>query len=780
MEWLTPVVLLRYLPKVSSAPDRPPSESPVGLLTRGLGDRYSVEQELGRGGMSVVYLARDRRHDRPVALKVLQGRLLTGREHAERFLREIRFAAQLTHPHILPLHDSGEVPAEGGAPVLYYVMPYVAGGSLRDRLRAEGRLPVDQAIRLIRAVGAALDYAHRRHIAHRDIKPENILLQEGEPVVADFGVARGLCDECDVTPGVTEPGVAVGTPAYMSPEQASGDPVVDARSDQYALACVLFEMLTGEPPFSGTGARATMARHATEPPRPPRALRPEIPAAVERAILRALAKEPAHRFASVGDFCAALATPLSGLPEPGPDNRRCIAVLPFANASPDPDNEYVSDGITDGLINALAQVAGLRVAPRTSVYALKGRQEDVRSIGALLDVSAVLEGSVRRVGDRFRVTAQLSDTSDGRLLWSERFDREDRDILALEDELARIIVATLRSHLLGPTPLEDPVVRHSTRNQRAYHLYLRGRHAWNKRTGPGMEQAVRFFEQAIAADPGFALAYTGLADAYAQHVDYRAMPVAEGLGRARAEAEKAIALDDSLAEAHTSLAWVKFIYDWDWEAAGREFRRAIELEPRYASARQWYSWYLTAMGRMREALAEAERSVELDPASVSIQRSAGWLHYYARTPELGLPRLRRALVMDPELHDNHMMLAVLLTQAGRFDAAREAVTTALDMQPLDSFALLTLAHIDRLTGRTTEADAAWERFQDLARERYVSPTDFARLALSLGRLEDAWEWIERARAERRGWLVYLRVEPLLDPVRGDPRFRELQRLMRLD
>ncbi len=761
------------------APDRSLTDAPTELLARGLGGRYRIDRELGKGGMSVVYLARDLRHDRPVALKVLQGRLLTSREHAERFLREIRFAAQLTHPHILPLYDSGEIPASSGAPVLYYVMPYVAGGSLRDRLQAEGRMPVDQAIRLARAVGAALDYAHRRHIAHRDVKPENILLQEGEPVVADFGVARGLCDECDLVRGVTEPGVAVGTPAYMSPEQASGDPVVDARSDQYALACVLYELLTGDPPFTGTGARATMARHATEKPRSPRAERPEVPAAVERALLRALAKEPSERFATVADFCDALMTPLSGLPEPGAGDRRCIAVLPFANASPDPDNEYVSDGITEELINALAQVHGLRVSSKTSVFALKGRQDDVRTIGAILDVPTVLEGSVRRVGDRFRVTAQLTDTATGQLLWSERFDREHRDILALEEDLARTIVATLRTQLLGP-PLAEPVARVTTRNQRAYHLYLRGRHAWNKRTGPGMAEAVRFFEQAIAADPGFALAYTGLADAYAQHVDYRAMPVAEGLGRAREWAQKAIALDDSLAEAHTSLGWVHFIYDWDWAGAEREFRRAIELDPGYASARQWYSWYLAAMGRTPEALVEAEKAVDLDPASVSIQRSAGWIHYYARTPRLGLARVRRALVMNPESADNHLMLAVLLLECGQLEEARVSVESGLDLQPLDSYGLLLQARIDLRSGRRAEALRTWERFQALAAERYVSPTDFARLALVLERYEDAWTWIERARAERRGWLVYLRVEPMLDPLRGDPRFRELRSRMHLD
>ncbi len=762
----------------TSEPSLP--ESPPEPLLRGLGDLYVIERELGRGGMSVVYLAHDRRHERPVALKVLRAGLLTSREHADRFLREIRFVAQLTHPHILPLYDSGEILDPGARPLLFYVMPLVAGGSLRERLKAEGRLSVEQAIRIARAVGAALDYAHRRNIVHRDVKPENILLQEGEPVVADFGVARGLSDEGDPGPSVTEPGVALGTPAYMSPEQASGDPVVDARSDQYALACVLYEMLAGVPPFTGGTARATMARHATEPPRPPRAIRPEIPAAVERALLKALAKEPAERFASVGEFCEALVTPLSGLPDqPGAVGHRTIAVLPFTNASPNPDNEYVSDGITDELIHALAHVEGLRVTPRTSVFALKGRHEDVRTVGALLGATVVLEGSVRRAGDRFRVTAQLSDASDGRLLWSERFDREDRDILALQDELARSIVATLRAQLLESDVLGDVIQRRATANPRAYHLYLRGRHAWNKRTGADLVQAVRFFEEAIAEDPGFALPYTGLADSYAQYVDYRAMPVAEGLGRAREEARKAIALDDSLAEAHTSLAWVLFIHDWDWEAAGREFRRAIELDPRYASARQWYSWYLAAMGRVPESIAEGQRAVELDPTSVSIRRSFGWLYYYARTPHLGVPHLQRALVMNPESPDNHLLLAVLLTHAGRLAEARESANVAKDLNPDDTYTMVALANLDMQEGRRDQAEATWNRFEELARERYVSPTDFARLALVLGRTDAAFTWLERARAERRGWLVYAKVDVLFDPIRRDPRFAELLKVMRL-
>jgi tetratricopeptide (TPR) repeat protein len=400
-------------------------------------------------------------------------------------------------------------------------------------------------------------------------------------------------------------------------------------------------------------------------------------------------------------------------------------------------------------------------------------------VGALLGATVVLEGSVRRAGDRFRVTAQLSDATDGRLLWSERFDREDRDILALQDDLARTIVATLRAQLLDTGALGEVLPRRATANPRAYHLYLRGRHAWNKRTGADLLEAVRFFEQAIAEDPGFALAYTGLADSYAQYVDYRAMPVAEGLGRAREEARKAIALDDSLAEAHTSLAWVLFIHDWDWEGAGREFRRAIELDPRYASARQWYSWYLAAMGRIPESLFEGQRSIELDATSVSIRRSYGWLYYYARTPHLGVPHLQRALVMNPESSDTHHLLAVLLTHSGRLTEARESVNVALDLNPDDTYAMVTRAHLDMLEGRREAAEATWGLFEGLARERYVSPTDFARLALVLGRTDDAFLWLERARAGRRGWLVYAKVDALLDPIRRDPRFAELLRVMRL-
>src|SRR5205809_810707 len=497
---------------------------PLPTLVAALADRYTLDRELGRGGTAAVYLALDRKHQRQVAIKVLRPEV-AAHLGAERFLREIAIAARLTHPHILPLIDSGEA-----AGSLYYVMPYVPGESLRQRLERERRLPVRDALRAARDVGAALDYAHRQVFLPRDIKPENVLLADGHALVAHFGLA-------------------------------------------------------------------TLARHVTERPRPVRSLRPEAPAAVEHAIARALAKNPADRFPTVAAFIAALDAGT------GPDAApaalgiaRSLAVLPFENTSPDPETDYLSDGITDELINALTKVNGLRVASRTSVFALKGKPQDVRAIGALLGVSAVLEGTVRKAGDRLRITARLTAADDGRHLWSERYDRKLDDVFAIQDEIAGTIVSTLRTTFLAE--VADPTPKRYTESVIAYGLYLKGRYCWNMRSREGARDAIRYFEQAIAADPRYALAYSGLSDAYALQVDYRGVPVAEGLTRARVYARQALALDDSLAEAHTSLGWVLFIYDWDWDGGAQAFRRAVELNPGYATAHQWYSFILAALGQL--------------------------------------------------------------------------------------------------------------------------------------------------------------------------------------
>ena len=742
-------------------------------LREAIGDRYRIEEEIGRGGMAAVYLAEDLKHARKVAIKVLVPSGVSQSYEPQRFLREIRIAARLSHPQILPVHDSGEY--EG---LLYFVMPYAGCETLRDRLQREGPLPIDVALRIARAVGAALSYAHRHNVIHRDVKPENILLQEGEPVVADFGVATAISAAAGENIYVTDRGFAVGTPAYMSPEQASAERDLDGRSDLYSLACVLFEMLTGQPPFSGSSARATMARHAIEPAPSVRSLRPTVPAGVDLALTRALAKAPEDRFPGMADFCEALATPAPiTIPVASETEIRAIAVLPFVNASADPENEYFSDGMTDELITALTKVEGLRVASRTSVFALKNVREDVRALGARLNVSTVLEGTVRKAGNKIRVTVQLTGVRDGRTLWSERYDRELADVFAIQDEIAGTIVRTLRSTLLGD--LGDPTPVRYTGNVRAYSLYLKGRFWWNRRTQADIAQGIGYFEQAIAEDPGYALAYSGLADSYALDLDYRGVPVVEGMERAKLEARKAIELDETLAEAHTSLAWVTFIYDWDWRGADREFRRAIELNPRYSTARQWYAWYLMAMGRFDEALAEGRVAVELDSGSVSIRRSLGWLQYYSRQSEPALENLRRALTMDPTAEETHRLLALVYLQQGRYDDAAAAFREAIANSGNPVLAISGLGHVAARRGRLDEAQKVMEDLQERGRSQYVSPVPMVGLHVALGDFDSAFEGLDRAHAERRGWLAYLKIEPMLQPLHGDGRFQRLLERMRL-
>jgi serine/threonine-protein kinase len=747
-------------------------KSPAPLLPHAsFGDGYVIERELGRGGMATVYLAEERKHGRHVAVKVLRPELGTA-FGTERFLREIAIAARLSHPHIVPLIDSGE--HDG---MLYYVSAYIPGGSLGDQLKREGRLALSDALRITREVGTALDFAHRAGFVHRDVKPENILFADGHALLADFGIARAWAGEGG-SPVVTDAGIAVGTPEYMSPEQASGDQNLDARSDVYSLGCVLFETLTGEPPHRGSSSRATMAKHLSERARRVRELRPEVPAAIDDAVARALAADPAHRFASVADFVAALNTvdaPSARIP--GAAARR-IAVLPFVNVSPDPDNEYLSDGITDELIDALAKVDEIHVASRTSVFALKGKPQDVRAIGALLDCSVVLEGTVRRAGQQLRVTAQLTSTADGRLLWSQRYDRRADDVFAIQDELARTIVDALRATWL--TDIAPAPIKRHTHSVRAYSLYLKGRYEWNRRTQDGVIAGIHYFEEAIAEDPSYALAYTGLADCHALHVDYRSVPVHEGFERAKAYALKAIALCDELAEAHASLAWCRFIHDWDWADADREFRRAIELDSRYASSHQWFAFLLAALGNRAESLVEAHTAVELDPGSVSARRSLAWSYFYARRYEQARYHLERAIAMNPNAEETYRVLGLTLAVEGDHDEAERVLRDAIEMPDAGTYTRSTLGYALAKSGKRDEARHILEGLHAHGATGYVSPVAFATILLGLGEIDQAIEWTERARDDRRGWVVYANVNPVMDAMRGHPRFDALVRSMGLD
>ena len=734
-----------------------------------LADRYVIERPIGQGGMATVYLAREPKHSRGVAVKVLHPDLSRSLG-TERFLREIRIAAGLSHPHIVPLIDSGE--ADGR---LFYVSVYVPGGSLRDRLNREHTLPLGDALRVASEIGSALESAHRNGYVHRDVKPENILLSEGHALLTDYGVALICCGEG--SQAITDVGLALGTPEYMSPEQASGERDLGVPSDVYSLACVIFEMLTGEPPFRGSNPRATMAMHVTKTPPSSRTSRPELPVALDRVLTKALAKAPEERYSSVAELLTALeasALPRLSAARAAP---RTIAVLPFINASSDPENEYLSDGITDELIVALAKVEGLRISSRTSVFALKGKSQDVRAIGALLGASVVLEGTVRKAGERLRITAQLTSTDDGQLLWSQRYDRTLEDVFAIQDEIANTIVSTLRATTFAS--LETPVARRHTENVRAHSLYLRGRHAWNKRTQEGVFEAIDFFEQAIAEDAEYALAYTGLADSFALLLDYRAVPVQEWHERAKHHARKALALDESLAEAHTSLAWSLFIYDWDWDAAAQEFRRALELDPKYATAHQWHAFSLASRGRLDEALLEGHVAQELDPASVSIRRTLGWLYFYGRRYEQAKYHLSRAIEMNPEAEETYRVLGLALAMQGDLIEAERVLREAITLRGAGAYAVATLGYVLARAGNREAALAHLRDLEQRAATGYVSPVAFATVYLGLGDVEDALDWTERAREERRGWVTYLRVNPIFDPVRHSPRFQALLTKMKL-
>ena len=746
------------------------SDAPVSLANA-LSDRYTIERLLGYGGMATVHLAEERKHKRKVAIKILKQEFSRS-VGAERFLREIGIAARLSHPHILPLIDSGE--SDGS---LYYVSPYIPGGSLRDRLNREKTLPIDDALRIAHEVGAALDYAHRNGFVHRDVKPENILFADDHALLADFGIAHVATSSPDEP--LTLGGLALGTPEYMSPEQASGETEIGVPGDVYGLACVFYEMLAGQPPFKGATPRATMAKQVTEKPRPIRTLRPDAPAGFERVLERGLAKNPAQRFSSILQFCDALTRARSEPNRPFVATTRTIAVLPFVNSSPDPDNEYLSDGITDELINALAKVEGLRVASRTSVFALKGKAQDVRAIGALLEASEVLEGSVRRSGDNLRITVQLTSTDDGRLMWSERYDRRLLDVFAIQDEIARTIVTTLRSTSfadIAPTPAN----RH-TENVIAYGLYLRGRYAWNKRTSEGVYEGIKYFEEAIALDPTYALAYTGLADSYSLHIDYRNVAVHEGHQKAKMYARKAIELDDTLAEAHASLAWSSFIYDWSWDGAAKEFRRAIELDPHYAPAHQWYAFMLASQGKFDEALLEAHTAQENDPSSVSVRRSLGYAYFYARKYEQAHYHLDRAIAMNPTQEESFRIQGLVLTFQKDYAAAERVLREALALAPeCGSSTKAILAFCLSANGDASYARLIAAELEERLKSEYVSPVEQAIVSMALGDKQKALDWTERAVEERRGWVAYLRVHPIMDSLRGEPRFDALVQRMKFD
>ena len=733
---------------------------PSDRLAAALTDRYRVERQLGAGGMAIVYLAEDLRHHRQIALKTLRPELAEG-IGTERFLLEIEIAAALTHPHILPLYDSGEA-----AGLVYYVMPFVEGPSLRDRLDAEPRLPVAEALEITRQVVGALDYAHRRGLVHRDIKPENILLYEGAALVADFGIALGLRSARAASLG--DAGTVIGTPVYMSPEQAMGDPV-DGRSDVYSAGCMLFEMLAGAPPFVGETPLEITAQKLVDPLPPLRGHRPEVPEEVEAVVARALASRADDRFPTAAEFAAALEL----APDAAAPGGSSIAVLPFDNASADPEGEFMSDGIAEELTNALSKLEGLHVVARASAFAFKGRHEDVREIGRRLGVATVLEGSVRRAGSHVRVTAELVNVADGYRLWSDTFDRQVHDVFAIQDEIAGAIAAVLQVKLLGaPKAWAQEPAR--TGDPRAYEHYLRGRHHWNRRTAAALDASIEAFAEALAIDPLHAASHAGMADSYVILGVYSHRPADEVMPKAKAAAEQALALDASLAEAHTSLACVRALYEWDWAAADAGFRRAIAQNPQYATAHQWYAMNcLVPQGLFDAAHAELERAVALDPLSLAVNTSVGLRCFYARELASAEAALRHTLELNRDFGTAYYFLGHIHLAMGRYDEAIPELEQAVGLQGGSAETTAALATAHALAYPRAEAEALLGDLESRAALSYVSPALLAQVHLGLGDHAPALARLEEAVARRTADVVWLKVHPIYDCVRGHPRFREL-------
>jgi serine/threonine-protein kinase len=654
-------------------------------------------------------------------------------------------------------------------------MPFIDGESLRDRLKRDGKLDAAEALHFARGVAGALDYAHRRGVVHRDIKPENILLSEGVALVADFGIAKAAREAGDAH--LTQAGFAVGTPAYMSPEQIAGDELT-GRSDIFSLGCVLFEMLSGEPVYSGPSAQAVLAkRFASTPPslRTHRAAA-ALPDTVIRAVSKAMAPDPAERFETAAAFSAALDMPGTPL-TPRAAGGKSIAVLPFANMSAEADNEYFSDGISEEIINVLTKVPSLRVAARTSSFAFKQKNEDVRVIGERLNVGAVLEGSVRRAGQRLRITAQLIDVADGYHLWSETYEREMHDVFAIQDEIARAIVETLKVKLF--TGADGALVRPPTEHVEAYALYLKGRYYWNQRIESALTKGLECFEEAIAIDPEYVLAHVGVADSHNIFGFYDLRAPRESFPRAHEAARRALQMDPDCAPAHAAEGYALMYHEWDWAGAERALRRAIELDPRYSIAPFYLGNLLTIQGRFDEGAASMRRSIAIEPLSLIVNAAIGWIRFMAHDLDAAMQQYTVALDLNDRFLIAHWWKGLTLAERGDFAAGTSELERAVEISQRNPTMLASLARTHALAGRESAAREILRELEALASRRYVSSFELAVAHDALGERERAIALLQAAYEERSHSMAFLGSDPRLDRMRDDPRFAELRRLVRV-
>ena len=822
--------------------------------------RYEIRSKIGEGGMGKVYLAEDTRLKRKVALKLLPVELTTNQNRLRRFEQEARAVSALNHPNIITIHEIGEMDG-----LRFIVSEFIEGRTLRERMAGE-RLKLPVVLDVAAQVAGALAAAHAARIVHRDIKPENIMLRgDGLVKVLDFGLAK-LMEASRPPVGSqlptaarlkTEPGLVMGTPIYMSPEQARGLEI-DARTDVWSLGVILYEMLAGHPPFSGeTTSHILVSILEREPPLLAK-LAPDVPAELQRIARKALAKDRDERYQTARDLLIDLKSlrrdldiqseverslspgtfrvPPSGgslteaegsPPEGGSQNLarstvsvarltaqltkprglailgllvlavallsiiyfgryfgsgslksgeaiKSIAVLPLANASNDPNTEYLSDGITESIINTLSQLPDLKVMARTTVFRYKGQLSDPQKVGRELGVRAVLTGRITQRGDTLIVQAELMDVSDGSQLWGEQYNRKLADVLSVQEDISREISAKLRLRLTSEE--ERRLAKRYTENSDAYQLYLKGLFHQNTRTEQGLKTSIDYFEQAIAKEPRYALAYTGLADSYSYLGNLNLLRPDEASTKAKTAAMQALNIDDGLAEAHTSLAYVKMNYDWDWAGADREYQRAIELNPGYPRAHSLYAWCLSARGRFNEGLAEIKRALELDPFSPAENNNVGWHLHMARRDDEAIPQFRKTMAIDPTFVRVHYYLGLAYEQKKMYGEAISQFEKWVTLAEGNPSSQAALAQAYAVAGRRLEARKLTNELEDLKKDKYVSSYELAVIYVGLGETDQALRSLQQAYEERDGWLAgWVKVDPRLDSLRSEPRFRELLR-----
>ncbi len=748
------------------APDDDKTKA-VTVLSKGtVIGHYRIVEKIGAGGMGEVYLAEDSELDRKVAMKFLGLSLTANADCRERFRHEAQTAAKLNHPNIVTIYEVGD---HQGRP--FIAMEYVQGESLREILR-RGPLSLERITQLTSQICQGLGVAHEAGIIHRDIKPANIMIDGKERVrLLDFGLAKAYCSDLPSSSEST-----AGTISYMAPELLTGGAITPA-SDVFSLGVVLYQMLTGKLPFTGEyEATIIYAIVNTEPEPLSRHLSETLPRLQEIVDL-SLKKDRSERYQKAEELLADLkeVSGKTGMPvaDRHTDTAReaSVAVLAFVDMSPEKDQEYFCDGIAEELINALTRVGGLRVVARTSAFQYKGQSQDIRQIGKLLNVDHVLEGSVRKAGQRIRITAQLVSVADGYHLWAESFDRSIEDVFAIQDEISQAIAGSLKVQL--GTENRKTLLARPTESVEAYNLYLKGRYFWNKRYQGGLQKGMEYFKQVIDLDPGYARAYAGLSDSYNILAFYNLMPPLEACPLAKAAAVKALEIDPDLAEAHTSLGWVHNFYDRDWATAEQEFKRSLDLNPNFALTCHYYGLLLVALKRFDEGIGMMRRARDLDPLSLIISASLGGTLYFARRHDEAMRPLLQAIEIDPDFALAHAWLAGAYLEKGMLEKAVAECRKAESLARGGTYTISWLGHSLAVNGQTAEAREIAERLISESRERYVSSYHIAVVYAGLKDGTTTMHWLEKAFEERDNWLVWLGVHPAFDSVRGLPGFGEL-------